>query len=107
MFGSTSGKRVPPINSKVAIFGGLPKGLESKLDEMTVVQQRKVLLNVNKVADSCFRECCTDFSLTKYLGSGEEQCVSRCVDKYLALKATAGGALADHLVDDPQARVRR
>ena len=90
-------------SSPVGIFGGLPKGLDSRLDEVSEIQRQRALLRINKVADSCFRECCTDFGMTKYLKSGEQECISQCVEKYLMLSTAVGGSFADVLSSDPNA----
>ena len=104
-----SGSRgvAPDPKSPIAIFGGLPKGLEARLDNMSAVQRQRTLLQLNKVADSCFRECCVDFGMSKYLTSGETECLSSCVEKYVKLSASVGGSFADFLAQhDPQAAPR-
>lgn len=93
-----------PPPAVTAVFGGLPNGLDAHLLAMGVVQQRRALLRVNRIADSCFRECCTDMSLTKYLGSGEEQCLRQCVDKYVMLSMSVGGSFVGHLSPATQER---
>ena len=60
-------------------------------------QQQRALLRINAVADSCFRECITDFALTKHLRPTEEQCLQFCVDKYVLLLRTGGLAYASTL----------
>ena len=91
----------PAATNATSLFGGVPKGINAHLDDMSEVQQRRVLLHVNKLADSCFRECCTDFGFTKNLGSGEKDCLNSCVEKYVALNAAAGGSFADFLAEEP------
>ena len=97
MWSSARKAKETPAPAVMGVFGGLPRGLDAHLDAMSTVQQKNALLRVNQVADSCFRQCCTDFSFTKYLGSGEEQCLRNCVDKYLMLSASCGGSFADAL----------
>ena len=75
----------------------MPRGLEAHLNSMSVVQQRRALLRVNKIADACFRECCTDFGFSKYLGSTEEQCLNSCIDKYVLLSASTGMSFGQYL----------
>ena len=61
------------------------------------LEDRDALLRVNHIADCCFGACVNDFGLTKKLRSGEEECIRKCVDKYLLLAAGAGNAFAEHL----------
>ena len=100
-------REAAPAASPIAIFGGLPHGLEAHLDRMSAVQRQRVLLHLNKISDSCFRECCVDFGMSKYLSSGETECLGSCVEKYVKLSASVGGSFADFLAQhDPQAAPR-
>ena len=77
---------------------------------MTESQRQRVLLHVNKIADSCFRECITDFGMTKYLRSGEQECLNACVERYVQLSVSVGGSFADFLVrerEEANAQPRR
>lgn len=88
-------------NGVLSVFGGLhKKGLEAHMDAMTDVQKRRVLLHVNKMADSCFRECITDLSFTKYLVSGEQECLNHCVEKYVLLNAMSGNSFGSFLAEE-------
>jgi hypothetical protein len=82
----------------------LPPEVEGQLSGMQHVQQQRVLLRVNHIADSCFRQCITDFSLTKQLASSEEECLRRCVSKYVLLSSIAGGSFAEYLGSDKHYR---
>lgn len=61
-----------------------------QLQYMQSVQQRRALLRVNGLVDTCFDACITDFSLTRQLGSGETECMRSCAAKYLALSEIVG-----------------
>ena len=106
MFSSPSSRKdsSQPHPATALFANALSVGLEPHLDNMTVLQRQKALLRVNKVADSCFRECCTDFGLTKYLGNGEEACIERCVDKYVQLSACVGQSFVDTLIGGTPSR---
>ena len=67
---------------------------EARLLGMQRKQQARTLIKVNEIADQCFRQCVDDFGFTKYLGSGEEQCLQRCVEKYVTLLEISGATMA-------------
>ena len=56
-----------------------------------------MLIRLNQIADSCFDKCVDDFGMTKFLRTGEEDCLRRCVDKYVQLSMSMGVAFASHL----------
>ena len=55
----------PTTHSATAIFGGMPKGIDAHLDRMTESQRQRVLLHVNKIADSMNR---TGLSVLNFKG---------------------------------------
>jgi hypothetical protein len=61
------------------------------------VQQRRALVRLNAIADSCFDVCVSDMFGTKHLRPGEEECLKQCVDKYLLLSKSVGVAFSDAL----------
>ena len=69
---------------------------EARLLGMQRKQQARTLIKVNEIADQCFRQCVDDFGFTKYLGSGEEQCLQRCVEKYVKLLEISGASMPHH-----------
>ena len=75
----------------------LTPSVQRSLAGVQSVQQRDTLLRVNAIADRCFNVCVDDFGFTKLLRSGEEECLRRCVDKYLLLASGTGSSFAEHL----------
>lgn len=61
----------------------------SQRDQMQVMQalnemQMQEMMNTyNNLVEKCFNECVTSFR-TKALESSEEQCVTRCVQKFMS-----------------------
>ena len=104
---SSSRPSAPPASILNAFGGQHKKGLEGHLDALSDVQKRRVLLHVNKFADSCFRECVTDMAFSRYLRSGEHECLNQCVEKYVALSASTGGAFASFLDNERRQPVEK
>ena len=83
---------------------GISAPIQQNLVGMQQLQQQRSLRRVNELANTCFDECITDFSVTRQLGSGERDCLHACTQKYLAFTALVGQSFLESLAADPRFR---
>ncbi|KAL3932965.1 MAG: hypothetical protein SGPRY_000489 [Prymnesium sp.] len=80
----------------------LAAGMVANLMMMQAMQEQRSLTRLNQLADTCFDQCVTDFSLTRQLGSSEQGCLQSCTEKYLAFSVLAGDSFLSTLEKNPR-----
>ena len=68
---------------------------EQKLAAMRRMQDERALPWINSLAARCFDECVTDMAFTRQLRSSEEECVSACTAKFVAVSSMIGERFSD------------
>lgn len=84
----------------------------SRSDEVAInhmmerMQMEDIVTHFNKLADTCFAECVSDFQSTQ-LRQSEEACVLRCVDKFSQFATRFQQVFVEHQTKANKAAPRR